>query len=130
VKARRVSWTQTTADASYEGFRAYLDAIFTYAGSASLAKELAPVDLAQVQPGDLFIQGGAPGHAVVVLDVARDAEGRAFMLLGQSYMPAQEFHLLKNPGSPRSPWYAAGAGEKLVTPEWTFRWTDLKRFTP
>ncbi|WP_438356947.1 DUF4846 domain-containing protein [Cystobacter fuscus] len=32
--------------------------------------------------------GGSPGHTVMVLDVARDAEGRRVALLGQGFTPA------------------------------------------
>jgi hypothetical protein len=44
-------------------------------------------------------------------------------------MPAQEIQVLQNPGDAAlSPWYAAGFGGTLVTPEWTFSKADLKRF--
>ena len=43
----------------------------------------------------------------------------------------QEIHILRNPSDPRlSPWYLLDFGETLVTPEWTFRKTDLRRFPP
>ncbi|EPX62317.1 hypothetical protein D187_008504 [Cystobacter fuscus DSM 2262] len=35
-----------------------------------------------------FVLGGSPGHTVMVLDVARDAEGRRVALLGQGFTPA------------------------------------------
>ena len=42
--------------------------------SASLARELRPVgDPRSVEGGDVFIQGGHPGHAVLVVDVAERA---------------------------------------------------------
>jgi len=44
-------------------------------------------------------------------------------------MPAQDIHILKNPGNPElSPWYIVGKGERLITPEWIFEWKDLRRF--
>ena len=80
--------------------------------------------------GDVFIQGGSPGHAVLVVDVAEDPRtGRGVFLLVQSYMPAQEIHILKNPTDLNlSPWHETGFGETLRTPEWLFRRSDLKRF--
>jgi hypothetical protein len=45
-------------------------------------------------------------------------------------MPAQDIHVLKNPGAEMSPWYPAKAKGPLATPEWDFRHTDLKRFPP
>jgi hypothetical protein len=130
VAGRNVSWLQRSArDASYRSFRSYLSSVFTYAGSASLARELeAVVDPASVEPGDVFIQGGFPGHAVLVVDVARDASGARAFLLVQSYMPAQDVHVLRNPDRPGSPWYPARKDGELVTPEWTFSYGDLRRF--
>lgn len=111
-------------------FERWLIRVFADAGSASLAAELHPVRGA-VAPGDVLIQGGYPGHAVLVLDVAVGADGRRWLLLGQSYMPAQQFHVLRNPASP-SPWYDAAAldgRDGLATPEWRpFFRRDLRRF--
>jgi hypothetical protein len=76
----------------------------------------------------VFIQGGFPGHAVLVADVAEDARGRRAFLLVQSYMPAQEVHVLRNPAAPASPWYTARSSGVLETPEWVFRFADLRRF--
>ena len=129
VSGNAVSWNQTApADDSYASFRRYLDTVFTYAGTHSLARELHPVpDPSRVEPGDVFIQGGFPGHAVLVVDVAEDDRGRRVFLLAQSYMPAQDIHLLRNPAS-QSPWYAARSAGELQTPEWLFDVTDLRRF--
>lgn len=111
-------------------FDRWLIRVFADAGSASLQAELRGT-AGPVQPGDVLIQGGYPGHAILVLDVAAGADGRRWLLLGQSYMPAQEFHVLRNAASP-SPWYDAAAlstAAGLVTPEWRpFSSRDLRRF--
>lgn len=57
-------------DYSYKTFRNYLNMVFTYAGTASLSKELLTIPYMSLQPGDVFIKGGSPGHAVIVVDVA------------------------------------------------------------
>ena len=118
-------------------FMRYLTRVFVEAGSASLQAELVPVN-GPAQPGDVLIQGGHPGHAVIVLDVAEASAtatraGKRYVLLAQSYMPAQSLHVLKNPGAPSdSPWYdeaALDGGPGLATPEWRpFRRKDLYRF--
>lgn len=129
VQGNRVSWNRTApADASYASFRRYLDAVFTYAGSMSLEKELTRVqDPAAIEIGDVFVRGGSPGHAVLVVDVAANAAGERVFLIAQSYMPAQDIHVLRNPASASSPWYGAARSGDLVTPEWTFRRTELRR---
>jgi hypothetical protein len=130
VEGNRTYWrTNDTASASYEDFRDYLDLVFTYAGTLSLEKELSPVTPENLAVGDVFIQGGSPGHAVIVVDIAVNASGEKAFLLAQSYMPAQEVHVLKNPaGLSGSPWYYLENKKILKTPEWSFLMGDLKRF--
>ena len=84
----------------------------------------------EMKIGDVFIEGGFPGHAVLVVDMAiNNQTGRKTFLLAQSYMPAQEVHILKSPLDPAlNPWYDLEFGETLYTPEWTFSRNDLRRF--
>ena len=132
VRGNIVNWKQTArADSSYGNFRRYLNTVFMYAGSYSLSRELLSVDdINQIKTGDVFIQGGFPGHAVLVVDMARNRKtGEKIFLLAQSYMPAQDIHILNNPqDSDLSPWYSVNFGEILTIPEWTFKKDDLKRF--
>lgn len=109
-----------------ESFRQFLETVFSYAGTLSLSRELRAA--ADILPGDVFIQGGSPGHAVIVMDVAVNKAGERRFLLAQSYMPAQSIHLLRNPADARSPWYGTRVGEALITPEWDFKPGSLKRF--
>jgi hypothetical protein len=116
--------------ADRRAFEHYLIRVFADAGSASLQAEMARAS-GPPAPGDVLIQGGYPGHAVIVLDAAEDASGRRYLLLGQSYMPAQQLHVLRNLGSPSlSPWYdAADLAHGLQTPEWRpFTTKDVRRF--
>lgn len=110
----------------------YLLPVFGYAGTLSLSRELRPVALAEARPGDVFIHGGRPGHAVLVADVAENNQsGQRYLLLAQSYMPAQNIHILRNVGQPTlGAWFAVPApGEMQVeTPEWTFGREELGRF--
>jgi hypothetical protein len=132
VTGNKTRWTTGgKALATHAAFRRYLNFIFSYAGSASLERELLPRRPDAVEAGDVLIQGGHPGHAVLVLDVARDARGNRYVLLGQSFMPAQDFHVLANPDDAKlSPWYRIDSLDAgLQTPEWgPFRKKDLKRF--
>lgn len=126
VSANRVSWQRSGAQGDGRAqFAAYLERIFTYAGSKSLERELVPVGARPVMGGDVFVQGGFPGHAVIVVDAAEDPNGRRVMLLAQSYMPAQSIHVLKNPAG--GVWYDAAAGDPQ-TPEWKFQAGQARRF--
>lgn len=128
AKGRR--WTASAKpDASYPAFRKYMDLVFAYAGTASLEKELKSVAAADIEIGDVFIKGGFPGHAVLVADIAVNPLTKSKrMLLVQSYMPAQDMHVVKNfANGDGSPWYAVPSGE-LATPEWTFAAGSLRRW--
>ena len=111
-------------------FQQYLESVFSYAGTLSLSKELELVaDPWEIKAGDVFIRGGSPGHAVIVVDIAVNGKGQKIFLLAQSYMPAQDIHILQHPGSTLSPWYSnAVSGKLLATPEWIFNWEELRRF--
>lgn len=115
---------------TYKNFRKYMRLVFAYAGTYSLERELKPAKLEDIRIGDVFIKGGFPGHAVLVADMAaHPATGEKRYLLLQSYMPAQEMHILKNPDTADgSPWYAIPKGLMLRTPEWNFPVTALKRW--
>ncbi len=131
IAGQQVEWQAGRAaeDWSYPSFRRYLENVFSYAGTASLARELDSVPPDQIQIGDVFIEGGFPGHAVLVADLVEGPDGQRQFLLLQSYMPAQQMHVLRNPEDPESPWFAARASGRLVTPEWEFSWRDLYRFS-
>ena len=104
----------------------YMKTIFTYAGTLSLSKELQTNNIAILEAGDVFIKGGSPGHAVIVVDVAQGSEGKVF-LLAQSFMPAQDIEILKNLNNAgMSPWFKASEMGILDTPEYDFDWSQLK----
>ncbi len=118
-------------DLSHKKFRKYMDYIFSYANTASLKNELTKVNsIKDIQIGDVFIQKGRPyGHAITVMDVAKNESGEIIFMLSQSYMPAQDIHILKNPNNENfSPWYEINKSGDLTTPEWSFRYEDLMRF--
>jgi hypothetical protein len=109
------------------GWQSYLETVFGMCGTLSLEKELKPSKWKNVQPGDVLIKGGSPGHTVIILDVARHKiTGHTIFLLAQSYMPAQDMHILLNINNySLSPWYSI-PGDLLETPEWTFTSTQLR----
>ena len=131
VNGNNVSWKQSALPSNTRtDFWNYLEMVFSYAGSLSLSKELVSVAVNNIQPGDVFIHGGSPGHAEIVLDVAMHPKnGKRLFMLAQSYMPAQETQILINPNDKKiSPWYSVDFGEILETPEYRFERTELKRF--
>ncbi|PIE83993.1 MAG: hypothetical protein CSA07_04355 [Bacteroidia bacterium] len=130
VNGNNTSWSlRAQPSNTYDDFWAYCQMVFTYAGSYSLSKELQRVSDGQVRIGDVFIQGGLPGHVVIVVDMAQDARGNRVFLLAQSLRPAQELHVLTNrlDGKIR-PWYSWRKGTQLATPQWVFPAGSHMRF--
>jgi Domain of unknown function (4846) len=113
-----------------ENFTKYLDRVFGMCGSASLAKQLKiKTSFNKIQAGDVLIRGGFPGHAVIVMDVAQNEAGKRMYMIAQSYMPAQDIHVLQNPMNENlSPWYEVNENEIIQTPEYTFKKGELKEW--
>ncbi len=131
IDGNKTYWTKKTQYSNeYSSFRKYLDMVFAYAGTLSLSEEMKNETIENMQIGDLFLKGATPGHAVIIMDMAKDKKtGEKIFLLAQSYMPAQDIHILKNPENEQlSPWYSVNFGEVLRTPEWTFDKGQLMRF--
>ena len=123
-------WTSAPEnDFSYESFKRFMRIVFAYSGTLNMEADSAPIEEDDIQIGDIFIRGGSPGHVVMVVDLCQDAAGRKAFLLAQGYMPAQEFHVLKNPAHDDDPWYYVDEiSYPFHTPEYTFEEGSLKRY--
>lgn len=129
TNGKRVRYRGSASDR--KAFRRYMTGVFAYAGTYSLEREMAKASLADIRIGDVFINGGFPGHAVLVADMAENARtGEKRFLLVQSYMPAQDMHVLKDmSGREQSPWFSVPTpNEPFITPDWIFKANSLRRF--
>lgn len=135
VQGNKTSWYQAKKpDYGYPTFRKYLDMVFYYAGTISLSKELKQVNLVDMQIGDVFITSGSPGHAILVIDVAQNAETHdKCFILAESYMPAQDIHILENDRGELTgtPWFSVNRcveKKSCKFPTWYYDMYSLKRF--
>ena len=132
LSGERIAWRNgPPRDSSHASLRRWLDTVYAFASTRSLAHELRPVeDPADVAIGDVFIHPGSPGHAVIVVDLAVDpATGRKLALLAQSSTPARDVHILRNTGDPRlGPWFELAEGRPFATPGRVFAPNELRRF--
>ncbi len=113
-----------------ESFRKWLDLVWAYANSWSISEyDLVSVPIWDIQAGDILVVGGFPGHAVTVVDMIFDQEtGHKYFMLAQSYMPAQDNHILINPET-GDVWYELKPFMTNVrTPQYNFHINDLKRW--
>ncbi|MCH5333671.1 MAG: DUF4846 domain-containing protein, partial [Agathobacter sp.] len=122
VDGSRVRWVPGGAyDDSYENFVKYMRIVFCYAGTLSMTTECEEISLDQADVGDVFLKGGSPGHVVMIVDVCENESGKRAFLLAQGYMPAQEFHVLRNPLHDGDCWYyEEEITYPLRTPEYVF----------
>ncbi len=127
AKGASISWAATgRATDDHPTFRRFMDAVFAWSNTVALSRMGKHVEYSELRPGDFLVEAGNPGHTVLVLDLARAADGGQWVLLGQSYMPAQNFHVLK---SPDGPWFPVAADHGVKTPFWPrpFKWQQLRR---
>ena len=109
-------------DYSYATFRKYLSLVFVYAGTASLSRELKRIQPKDLTIGDVLINGGYPGHVVIIVDEIVNAKGEKALLLAQGYTPAQEIEIFNN-------WFPISQSDKeVVTPGWIFKGNYAMRF--
>lgn len=129
VNGDNTSWTASASPSdSKQTFEKYLRFVFAYASTLSMEKESKRIKKSQIQAGDIFIYGGSPGHVVLVMDVCENEAGEKAFLLGQGYMPAQQFHVLRNPLHEDDPWYyVSELTYPLETPEYSFDKGSLRR---
>lgn len=111
-------------------YNLFMEFVFSYCGTYSLSKQTKRVnDIRSIQPGDMFVHGGFPGHAATVMAVAKNKKGERIFLLSQGYMPAQDIHILKNNVNIElNPWYSVSQMFPLYTPEWEFKVGSLCRW--
>ncbi len=122
VRGAKVERVRTgRAGAGHGEFRRWLTHLFNYAGTQSLPRDSVAAT-GELEAGDFFVDPGAPGHAVVLLDVAVHPDGRRVALVGQGFMPAEDFHVLGASG-PRvldGVWFLLpdASDPTLATPSW------------
>lgn len=118
-------------DYSDKRYAKYLVYVYSYANTRSLRRQMTPVEVKDMQIGDVFVQAGEPyGHAMIVVDMAENkANGKKVFMLAQGFIPAQDAELVVNPNNSKlSPWYDLSFGDVLKTPQWYFYKEDLRRF--
>lgn len=107
------------------------------ASTYSLSRELRQRPLADMQPGDVFVYAAVDrpgyhqyGHAVMVVDVAINKNGKKAFLLAEGNTPARDIHIMRNFENPfRSPWfYLDDDEEQLLLSVFPYKANELRHF--
>lgn len=117
------------SEVDHAEFRRYLDAVFNWANSTSLAARSTPVaDPKELVAGDFFLQSEEPNHVAVVLDLAEKPSGERVALLGQARSPAESIHVVRL--GKATPWFSVRPPVPVLTPHSkALAWDDLRRMT-
>ncbi|MBU1240841.1 DUF4846 domain-containing protein [Myxococcota bacterium] len=120
-----------TVDSSRKNFIRYLTFMFAMTGTINNNREPTVKKLADLSAGDFFIHPAPSarvlGHAIIIVDIIKNATGRVKILMAQGYTPAQDFHVIKNPSG--GIWYDINETATINTPLWSgFLWKNLRRF--
>lgn len=119
-------WVQaSTAAHDHRSLRAYLDIVYMYAGTLSLAKELKTAGGFEV--GTIVIKGGSPGHCFIIVNEGVRKDGSHVYQLAEGYTPAQSICILSRPGDGNDPWYSLSRGT-ITTSSYIFTTYKLGRF--
>ena len=108
----------------------YMQSVMRYAGTLSLDAESHPIKASEAHAGDIICHGGAPGHAVVIVDEAENEAGERCFLLAQGFIPSVSAHILAGYKDQKNPWYTEAelAGDTIRLCSWTFSGSELRRW--
>lgn len=131
INGNKVTFSKKeTPNTSKDNFYNYLNLIYTYAGTYSLAEELSEIkELSNVNIGDILVYPGFPGHVMMIADIIENQKGERRFLFFQGNTPAQSVHIIKNNNNTdESPWYDLKGLTSLETPIYTFSSFKIVRF--
>ena len=95
--------------ASRKSFEKYMRQVYGMCSTYSVFHETKPRSIEDVQPGDVLVYPARPGrkygHAVIVVDVARNKSGKVAIICAEGNTPARSQHIVRNFNPFRNPWF-------------------------
>ena len=114
---------------TYSTFRNYLDNVFTLCNSTSMWREMKTVSPKELRVGDCFVYVNEQtyGHVVTIVDMAVNAKGEKVFMVAQSWMPAQQIHIVMDERT-KSPWYRLTDNGSYNISGYVMGRANMKRF--
>ena len=115
-------------DSSYKTYKTYLNTVYSESHTQQFYHAYLPVKRTEVQIGDIIIKKGTKGHAIMIVDLAINEQGKKIALIGNGDTPACQFFLLNHKAE--SPWIPLNFDqETLDLPlKRKLGWDGLRRF--
>lgn len=94
---------------SRKAFESYMRGVYGLCSTYSLYHETEPRAIRDVQPGDVLVYPARNrhwyGHALIVIDVAKNCAGKVAILCAEGSTPACDIHLVRNLNPLKNPWF-------------------------
>ena len=98
-----------TGGASRKSFEKYMRQVYGMCNTYSVFHETKPKSINDVQPGDVLVYparcGRRYGHAVIVVDVAKNKSGKVAIMCAEGNTPARSQHIVRNANPLKNPWF-------------------------
>lgn len=100
-------------------FERFLKKVYGMCNTFSLYHETEPRAIQDVQPGDVLVYPARDnhqyGHAIMVVDVAKNRAGKVAILCVEGNTPARDMHILRNAAHPfQNPWFILDGDEHNI----------------
>ncbi len=120
--------TAARPDSSYSSFIKYLNVVFSESHTQQFYHSYETVNRRNVQIGDFVVKKGTKGHAVMIVDLAKNLEGQLFALIGNGDTPACQFFLLNH--TKDNPWIPLYLDTEVIALPLRRKmtWDGLRRF--
>ena len=116
-------------DSSYKNYQSYLNTVYSESHTQQFYHAYKKINRSDIMIGDMIIRKGTKGHAVMVVDLAKNDKGEMIALIGNGDTPACQFFLLNHKRN--SPWIPLHSDQiNLELPlKRKIGWDGLRRFS-
>ena len=130
VNGNRMNYTGGN---SRKAFESYMRKVFGLCSTYSVYHETKPRDVLDVRPGDVLVyparQGMKYGHALIVVDVARNSSGKVAIMCAEGNTPARNKHIVRNLNPLNNPWFIFdGSEDNLWVSVFHFNKDELRHY--
>ncbi|MBN2011221.1 hypothetical protein JW960_17890 [candidate division KSB1 bacterium] len=117
-------------DSSRQSLESYLWTVFYTSYTQTAAVAYPTIKFDNLQIGDFIIREGSRGHAVLIVDLARNDEGELIGLLGNGDTPARQFFILNY--HRHQPWFPLSQNQGHIPLPFKkqMSWSGLRRLLP